>query len=107
MRLDRHPAVVAEDLPRIYAFIAKDDNAAAERVLWAIEATFAQLERQPASGVRYRSSNPDLRGVRMLPVSGFPEYLVFYKLEREAVRILYVLHGAQHLRALFRRERRD
>lgn len=42
----------------------------------------------------------------MLPVNGFPKYLIFYRIEADAVRVLYVLHGARHLRRFFRREPR-
>jgi plasmid stabilization system protein ParE len=42
----------------------------------------------------------------MLPVNGFPDYLLFYRLEAEAVRVLYVVHGARHLPRLFRSEPR-
>lgn len=55
MRLERHSAVVAEDLPHIYAFIARDDPGAAERMLDAVEETFEQLTRQPKCGVVYRA----------------------------------------------------
>ncbi len=102
MTLKRHPAVVTADLPGIYAFIARDDSAAAERVLDAIE----QLTREPRCGVRYRTGNRRLPGVRMIPVLGFGNYLIFYRVEDQGVRILYVLHGAQHLRRLFRRQPR-
>ncbi len=107
MILERHPAVITEDLPRIYAFIARDDRAAAERVLSAVEETFQRLRQQPECGVLYGSGRAKLIGVRMLPVSGFQNYLIFYRIEGEAVRILYVLHGAQHVRRLFRREPRE
>jgi plasmid stabilization system protein ParE len=46
VRLERHAAVIAEDLPLIYASVARDNPAAAERVLDAVEATFEQLTRQ-------------------------------------------------------------
>jgi len=104
--LEWHPAVVATDLPSIYAFIARDDFAAAERVLDAVETTFELLTRQPECGVRYRTLNRKLAEVRMLPVIGFENYLVFYRVEGEAVRILYVLHGAQHSHRFFHREAR-
>ena len=42
-RIDRHSAVVEQDLPDIYSFIAERDPAAAERVLDAVEETFRQL----------------------------------------------------------------
>ena len=106
VRIERHPAVIEEDLPGIYAYIARDDPAAAERVLDAVEATLRQLVTQPLSGVIFRTRNSRLTGVRMLPVAGFENYLVFYRAEPEAVRLLYVVHGARHLPRLFRREPR-
>ncbi len=107
MTLERHLAVVAEDLPHIYAFIARDNPSAAERVLEAVEATFEQLRDQPNCGISYRTGKRELADVRMLPVAGFENYLIFYRVEEGAVRILYVLHGAQHLRRIFRREPRE
>jgi plasmid stabilization system protein ParE len=43
----------------------------------------------------------------MLPVIGFNNYLIFYRVEADAVRILYVVHGARFLSRLFGRERRE
>lgn len=48
-----------------------------------------------------------MKAVRMLPVSGFNNYLIFYLIEDDAVRVLYVVHGARHLPRLFHRERRE
>lgn len=106
MRIAPHAAVLADDLPGIYAFIAQDDVAAAERVLAAVEATFGQIGGQPECGVEYPIRNRRLREVRMLPVNGFPNYLVFYRIETDAIRVLYVVHGARHLPRLFRRQPR-
>jgi len=78
-RIDRHSAVVEQDLPDIYTFIAEHDPAAAERVLDAVEETFRQLARHPDRGVPYATPNRKLRRLRMFPVSGFPNYLVFYR----------------------------
>ena len=106
-RIKRHSAVVEQDLPDIYAFIAQHDPAAAERVLDAVEATFRQLTQQPDCGVPYPTRNRKLQGLRMFPVTGFHNYLVFYRVETEAVHILYVTHGARRLFRLFRHESRD
>lgn len=106
MRIERHPAVIEDDLPVIYSSISRDNPAAAERVLEAVAATFTLLASQPGTGVLYPTRNPLMKAVRMLPVSGFPNYLVFYQVESEAVRVLYVVHGARDLLRLFRRERR-
>jgi toxin ParE1/3/4 len=104
--LERHPAVITEDLPDIYRSIASDNPPAAERVLDAVELTFAHLTRQPECGVTYRSRNRTLSDLRMLPVIGFTNYLVFYRIEAETVQILYVVHGARHLARFFRNEPR-
>lgn len=106
-RIDRHSAVIEQDLPDIYAFIADRDPAAAERVLDAMERTFRQLARHPDSGAPYPTRNRKLQGLRMFPVSDFPNYLVFYRVETASIRILYVTHGARHLLRLFRREPRE
>jgi len=107
VRIEPHVAVLAEDLPGIYAFIARDNPVAAQRVLEAVQSTFDQLARQPECAVRYPTRHPKLRDARMLPVHGFPDYLVFHRIEADAVRILYVVHGARHLPRLFRREPRS
>lgn len=106
MRIEPHPAVLADDLPTIYAFIARDNPAAAQDVLNAVEATFDQIARQPECGVIYATRNARLPDVRMLPVRGFPNYLVFYRLELDVARVLHVVPGARHLARLFRREQR-
>jgi toxin ParE1/3/4 len=107
VRIEHHPAVIGDDLPGIYAHIARDNPTAAERVLDAVEATLTHLAAQPEIGVPYPTRNPQMKAVRMLPVSGFNNYLVFYRIEGDAVRVLYVVHGARHLPRLFQRERRE
>jgi plasmid stabilization system protein ParE len=106
-RVERHSAVIEQNLPDIYAFIAQRDPTAAEHVLDAVEETFRQLARQPDCGVLYPTRNRKLQALRMLPVTGLHNYLVFYRTEAESVRILYVTHGARHLLRLFRRESRE
>ena len=76
-RIDRHSAVIEQDLPDIYAFIAERDPAASERVLNAVEETLAQLAQHPDCGAPYPTRNQKLQGLRMLPVIGFQNYLVF------------------------------
>ena len=106
-RIERHSALIEKDLPELYSFIAQQDPIAAERVLDAIEETFDQLARHPDSGASYPTRNPKLQALRMLPVTRFHDYLIFYRLEEtDLVRILYVTHGARHLIRLFRRESR-
>ena len=81
MKIERYPAVIEEDLPGIYAHIARDNPAAAERMLDSVEATFDEIAAQPGCGVIYPTRIPAMSGVRMLPVSGFGNYLIFYRVE--------------------------
>jgi toxin ParE1/3/4 len=106
VKIERHPAVIGNDLPGIYAYIARDNPAAAEKVLEAIEGTFLQLTQQPLSGMLFRTRNSRLAGIRMLPVTGFENYLVFYRADAFSVRLLYVVHGARDLPRLSNREPR-
>ena len=107
MRIERHPAVIADDLPGIYAHIARDNPDAAERVLEAVAETLEHIATQPGCGVFYPTHNPCMKNVQMLPVRGFSNYLIFYRQEADAVRILYIVHGARHLPHLFGREQRS
>jgi toxin ParE1/3/4 len=104
LRIERHPAVIEEDLPGIYDQIARDNPAAAERLLDEVEVVFGQIAAQPEIGVQYPTRNPQMKDLRMLPISG--NYLVFYRVENDSVRVLYIVHGARHLPRLFRREPR-
>ena len=79
VRLEKHPAVLDEDLADIYSFIAKDDAVAALRVMDAAGETFSLLAREPESGVLYRTENSKLPGVKMIPVVRYRNYLVFYR----------------------------
>ena len=105
-RIERHPAVIEGDLPAIYQHIAEDDPGAAQHVLEAVDATFKLISDEPECGVLYKTRNRRLPSVRMIPVIGFLDYLIFYRAHEDVVRILYVVHGAQHLRRLFRRDPR-
>jgi len=107
VKIERHPAVIEDDLPGIYPHLAQGNPAAAERILDAIAETFEQIAAHPESGIAYPSRNPAMSAVRMLPASGFNNYLVFYRITADAIRILYVVHGARHLPRLFGRERRQ
>jgi plasmid stabilization system protein ParE len=60
LRIERHPGVIENDLPGIHAYISRDNPSAAERVLDAVDETFANIAKQPESGVAYPTRNPQL-----------------------------------------------
>ncbi len=82
-------------------YIAGDNPAAAERFLAAVERTFKTLADAPQIGATRAFVNPQLQGIRMLPVSGFRNHLVFYRPAGTAVEIIRVLHAARNIKRLF------
>lgn len=93
-RLYRLPAAEL-DLDEIYARIAGDSIAAADRVLLRVLAAEQRLLQFPEIG----QARPDLLpGLRHWPVGN---YLIFYRIDPEAITVIRVVHGARDLPALF------
>ena len=58
-------------------------------------------ETAPAVGGPCSFRSPELRGLRKLPIAGFPKHLVFYRFDDEEVFVIRVVHGARDLESLF------
>ena len=80
-----------EHLIAIWLWIARDDPAAADRMLDAIDARCALLAEHLLAGP---ARDDILSGLRQL-VAG--PYLVLYRVAPELVRILRVLHGRRYI----------
>lgn len=93
-------ACVEDELWAIWEFIARDNADAATALVEAACQTFKNLAANPELGRRREFRNPRLRRVRSFRVSGFGNYLVFYRLVDEGVQVLHVCHGARDLEAL-------
>jgi toxin ParE1/3/4 len=63
--------------------------------------TFKMLAVNSELGRRRRFRNPRLRNVRSFRVSGFGNYLIFYRAVGEGIQVLHIYHGARDLEALF------
>ena len=85
----------------IWKFIAQDNPDAATRVIEAAHETFESLADTPGLGRPRKFQNPKLKGVRSWRVSGFDNYLIFYRPIPEGVQVLHVCHGARDIEALF------
>ena len=68
-----------QDLLEIWEFIAWDNIDAADRVRDAAFRAFESLASMPELGTRRKFANPRLKGVRLWPVPGFHQYLIFYR----------------------------
>ena len=98
---------VEGELWAIWEFIAKDNSDAATRVVEAAYTTFRKIAASPEMGMRRKFRNSRLRDVRSFRVTGFDNYLIFYRVADEDVQILHVYHGARELEALFEESRKD
>lgn len=83
------------DILDIHDTIAARNPAAALRWLDAVEATIREgIARYPSSGVKRDYGRKKLAGFLMMPVRDFGTYLVFYRIEADAIRIVRIIHGA-------------
>jgi toxin ParE1/3/4 len=79
------------DLDEIFAHIANDNRAAAERVIRRIEDAEARLAEYSEIG---RTRDDLLAGARSWPVG---DYLIFYQHTNAELIVVRVLHGARDL----------
>jgi plasmid stabilization system protein ParE len=106
---DMHPDVGEVDLVEIAEHIAMDDPEAARRVVTAIRDMFILLAGKPFLGTEYHPLRRSLEGMRMMTVTDYPNYLIYYRPlpESAGARILYVLHGARDAVAFAKDHRRS
>lgn len=104
-----HPDVLGRDVQEIANYIAQDDEAAADRVLGEIDRTYHLLALQPRMGTEYSPLRRTLKGIRMITVTAYPNYLIYYRPlpDNCGVRILYVLHAARDAATFAREHRRQ
>ncbi len=78
------------DLTDIWTYIARENPAAADKLIRKINDTFELLATNPEIGIRQDELRP---GLRCKPVR--KNYLVFYEVASDDIRILRVMHGAR------------
>lgn len=93
--------IVEDELWSIWRFIARDNPDAATRVVEAAYETFGTLAANPELGRPRKFRNPRLLGIRSFRVSGFDNYLIFYRAVNDGIQVLHVYHGARDLESLF------
>ena len=59
------------------------------------------LAATPGLGRLRKFRSPRLKGIRSWLVSGFDNYLIFYRAIPEGIEVLHVYHGARDIEALF------
>ena len=90
-----------QDALEIVAYIGTENPEAASRFVPALEATCEQLLSLPSLGSVRQFRREDLNGVRILPVTGFERYLIFYAPTGKSIHVIRVLHGARDFPSIF------
>jgi len=80
-----------------YVFIGRDNLDAAERFLRAIDSDAKKLASMPGMGALREFQSEQLKSVRSWPVSGFENWLIFYRFTSNELQILRVIHGARDI----------
>lgn len=80
---------------------------AAVRFMNAVEESVRQVCRMPHSGAPRKVRSPSLKGLRVWPVQGFEEILIFYVVQGDTVRVIRVLHGKRDVVRVLLRETPD
>ena len=78
------------------------DNAQAEAMFReALESMYARIGSAPDIGSTREYKNSKLVGLRMFPIKGFENHLIFYQPTADSILVVRVLHGARDIVALF------
>jgi toxin ParE1/3/4 len=90
-----------QDTLEIAEYIGIDNPEAAARFVPALEETCAQLVALPSMGSVRQLRRTDLKGTRIMPVTGFEHYLIFYAPARKSIKVIRVLHAARDFPTIF------
>ena len=85
-----------QDLIEIWVYVADNNPTAADKLLDTLNKKIGMLSDHPLLGPARPDIAPDLRYL----ISG--NYLILYRVHRDSVEIVRVLHGARNLSALFK-----
>jgi toxin ParE1/3/4 len=83
------------DLAEIWDYIADDSELHADAFIETIDEKFHILAEQPNIG---RARDELEAGLRSFPLG---RYVIFYRMIKEGIEIIRVLHGARDLSAIF------
>jgi len=81
----------------IYAWIGEDNLDAAKRFLQALDSDLKNLAEFPGIGAKREFDHPKLADLRSWPITGFTNYLIFYRTTESELQVLRIIHGARDI----------
>ena len=85
------------DVLEVFVYIGDQNMDAAERFLFAFDADVKRFATMPNIGSIRTFDHPKLANIRSWPISGFENYLIFYRTTEAEIQILRVIHGARDI----------
>jgi toxin ParE1/3/4 len=91
-----------EDIRDAAAYLLVEaSEAVAVRFENAVQTLAHSLAGMPGIGVPCSFRNPDLHDMRRLTVTGFENWLLFYRDTADRIDVIRILHGARDIAAIF------
>jgi toxin ParE1/3/4 len=92
------------DLLLTYVYLGEQNLTAARSFLRAVASDVRKLAEMPGMGALRGFTDPKLADARSWPISGYRNYLIFYRATDLELQVLRVLHGARDIEAIFANE---
>ena len=89
------------DLYETGLYLSERDFEVSKRFNQAVNRTLEYLLDSPESGERRDYSNPEYADMRIWQVFGFPNHLIFYRVNATDLTVVRVLHGARDYETVF------
>lgn len=99
-RLARKRPSALRDIAEAGAYIGRDSLDAEIRYYDAAEQAFTQLLEMPRLGRVFTMQVVLSAEIRVRPIRGFPNWLVFYRSTEQGIEVIRVLHGARDVGAI-------
>lgn len=88
------------EIVQIAEYIGQRNIDAGLRFFESIESTIQRLAEKPASAGQWESSKSRFTGLRVWPVEGFENYLIFFRPIPNGIEVYRVLDGRRDLERL-------
>ncbi len=89
------------DLEESFVYIGEENLDAGVRFLVAAEESIEFVAKMPHIGSPREFRSSRLRNVRVWPVKGFEDYLIFYRPTDDGIEVMRVLHGKRDIEEIF------
>jgi plasmid stabilization system protein ParE len=83
------------DVDEIADYLAERSVRAGTRFLTHVALTLDRIRVDPGRGMHLKVEEPELEGVLWHRVDGFPNHLIFFRVDGDLVFVLRILHGAR------------